>query len=306
MKLLELKKSYLNKRIIKEDYIEEMFKIHKILYEYSELIKKSELEKIEISSGQVVFTNSDGIRLVSTSCDKRLAPVDVLNFGSYEKDEREMFVKLVDDGFSIFDIGANVGWYSIYFAKKFPRSTVYAFEPVKKTFDNLNINIEFNNSKNVKVFNFGFSNENAKQVFYLDDEESVSASMRNLKGGKRISKVPGRLMRLDDFCKREKLKVDFIKCDVEGAELLVFKGGTNTILRDKPIIFAEMLRKWSSKFSYHPNAIIKLLDEAGYECFFVSFGKLRRLQRMTDKTNATNFFFLHKTLHSKKINKLTK
>ena len=48
------------------------------------------------------------------------------------------------------------------------------------------------------------------------------------------------MLTLDEFVKGKKTKVDFIKCDVEGAELLVFTGGIKSIEKYKPIIFAEM------------------------------------------------------------------
>lgn len=71
--------------------------------------------------------------------------------------------------------------------------------------------------------------------------------------------VQCKLRTLDDYTAETKIRVDFIKCDVEGAELLVFKGAIDTIARDKPVIFSEILRKWSAKFNYNPNEIFDLL-----------------------------------------------
>ncbi len=87
-------------------------------------------------------------------------------------------------------------------------------------------------------------------------------------------------------------KLDFIKCDVEGAELLTFQGGLKTITKYKPIVFTEMLRKWSAKFNYHPNEIIELFKDIGYGCYFVVNDKLHEIKMMTDETIETNFFFL--------------
>ncbi|WP_342228107.1 FkbM family methyltransferase [Rickettsiella endosymbiont of Rhagonycha lignosa] len=61
------------------------------------------------------------------------------------------------------------------------------------------------------------------------------------------------------FSEQKMTKLDFIKCDVEGAELTIYTGGINVIREHKAIIFTEMLRKWSVKFNYHPNDIIALL-----------------------------------------------
>lgn len=104
-----------------------------------------------------------------------------------------------------------------------------------------------------------------------------------------------------EFIDENPVKIDFIKCDVEGAELLVYQGGLETIKRDKPIIFTEMLRKWSAKFNYHPNQIIDLIAEIGYDCFTVCDHNLSRFSLMDDTTLETNFFFLHREKHSQQI-----
>ena len=96
-------------------------------------------------------------------------------------------------------------------------------------------------------------------------------------------------------------KLDFIKCDVEGAEKLVFEGGLETIKKYKPIIYAEMLRKWSKSFGYHPDDIINLLADIGYHCYRYFNNKMEKIDSVTPQMETTNFFFLqqskHKTIH---------
>lgn len=89
------------------------------------------------------------------------------------------------------------------------------------------------------------------------------------------------------------LRPNIIKCDVEGAELLVFKGGAETLEKYKPIIQCEMLRKWAKRFNYHPNDIISFLGKLGYECFTLHDGKLDRFETMTVDTVDMNFYFIH-------------
>ena len=92
--------------------------------------------------------------------------------------------------------------------------------------------------------------------------------------------------------------IDLIKCDVEGAELLVFPGRHEAPPRCRPIVFCEMLRKWAAKFAYQPNDIIALLATAGYRCFAVTTGKLVGVPAVDEKTQTTNFFFLHEEGHA--------
>lgn len=73
---------------------------------------------------------------------------------------------------------------------------------------------------------------------------------------------------IDHFVKEKNItKLDFIKCDVEGAEFMVYKGGVETFAKHTPIIFTEMLRKWAAKFGYHPNDIIDFFKQFGYNCY---------------------------------------
>jgi hypothetical protein len=73
----------------------------------------------------------------------------------------------------------------------------------------------------------------------------------------------------------------------------------DTIARTRPVLFIEMLRKWSAKFGYHPNDIITLLKDIGYECFSVEGGgRMERFASMEESTVATNFIFLHKEKHA--------
>ena len=113
------------------------------------------------------------------------------------------------------------------------------------------------------------------------------------------------MQKLDDFVNEKKLRLDFIKCDVEGAELFVFQGGIRTIEQDKPIIYAELLRKWSAKFNYHPNELINLLRDLGYRCFTAKENKLVEFFNMDDHTIENTFFFIHPQNHEDLIEKYT-
>lgn len=111
---------------------------------------------------------------------------------------------------------------------------------------------------------------------------------------------------LDDFLVQVQNPVNFIKCDVEGAELLVFQGGLRTMARDQPIIFSEILRKRSAKFSCRPNEIFELFRVQGYRAFTVEGDSLKEFGTMDQSTVETNFFFLHAQKHAQHIQRLCK
>jgi hypothetical protein len=73
---------------------------------------------------------------------------------------------------------------------------------------------------------------------------------------------------LDAYAERNAIRrVDFIKIDVEGAELLVLDGAQKLLARDTPLLFAEVCRTWLEGFGATPEQMILLLLEAGYDRF---------------------------------------
>src|SRR5436190_2369313 len=204
-----------------------------------------------------------------------------------------------------FDIGAHIGFYSMMAAKLHKTIKIFSFEPIPHTFELLSNNILINDLNNIYPFNIGLLDKNNKLNFYLNPTMSGNASAQNIAEIKDIEQVSVNVTLLDDFFYKEKInKLDIIKCDVEGSELLVLQGGLKSITLHTPILFVEMLRKWSKKFNYHPNDIIKLLANLGYRCFISKNNKLLEFFTMNEETVTTNFFFLHRNKHQKQIKRL--
>jgi len=307
MSLSETQTAYQSGEMTKPAYIDAMHAQHARLFEYAAFLHNTDIARIEISDGQVIMqTRRHGIRLMCDPADKRVIPVEILNFGAYEVAELDMLLRLLQNRMTIFDIGANVGWYSLNIAKAFPESRILAFEPIPPTFAYLKQNLALNQISNVQPFNIGLSDRQDTLTFHFHPEGSGSASSADLMGTGTAQKIQCPVQRLDDFVAETKQHVDFIKCDVEGAELFVFSGGIETIRRCTPIIFTEMLRKWAEKFNYHPNQIIDLLAGLGYRCFTIHPGWLVELQKMGAKTVETNFLFLHATAHAAQIRALAR
>lgn len=305
MNLRETRRQHESGKLTKSAYIDAMHEHHARLFDYADYIRDTEIASLEISDAGVIVTyRGSGVRLLCDPDDKRITPIETLNFGSYEQAEARLFFHLIGEGKTFVDIGANVGWYSLTAARRFPSITVHAFEPMPRTFGYLTRNIALNNAVNVKAYNFGFSERNETATFYYYPEGSGNASGRNLSGTSSVTEVPAQVKRLDDVAALQSLTIDALKCDVEGAELFVFRGGIETLKKQRPAIFTEMLRKWSAAFGYHPNEIISLLHGLGYRCYAVRNGGLAELTTMDDSTTETNFFFLHPVAHARHIERL--
>ena len=128
----------------------------------------------------------------------------------------------------IFDVGANVGNYSILLNKVFSeKATIYAFEPSKKTFNKLRSNLA--DLKKLELHNFGLGSEDTKTTLYTNSDESGLASVYrrrldhfNIDMNKSEDVV---VKTLDTFCDENRIKrVHFLKLDVEGHELKALEG----------------------------------------------------------------------------------
>ena len=298
----ELKCEYKNGRIDKHKYMEEMFNAHKYLFEYPPLINDSPITNIEITKEQVIFTiNNEGDHIL-LCCDGRDAhslPMIFLNLSETETYENAMILKLIKQKDVVFDIGANIGWYTINILLKRKGASVYSFEPIESSYQYLMKNLSFNNLNSDNAYNIGFSDENKLAKFYFDIKFAMASSMANLREVEGTVLEEREVKRLDDFVSTvlSLEKLDFIKCDVEGAELLVFKGAVETIKKYKPIIFTEMLRKWAAKFNYHPMDILRFFNNIGYRCFTIYKQNLVEFYEMNEETVDTNFIFLHSEKH---------
>lgn len=294
--------------IDKHSFIKDMYENHHaFLFDYAEYIIQTNIKKIEIHDDRVIMTTRDrGIRIACTPGDFRIAPIEILNFCDYEKSESTMMENLVSDGDTFFDVGANIGWYSINIAISRRAAKVYCFEPIPKTYQSLSANIQLNAVPNVVAHNFGFSSQAGEFPFYYYPEGSGNASSANLTNRTDVECVQCIVRTLDGYTTDSGTHVDFIKCDVEGAELLVFQGGIETLKRDKPIVLSEILRKWSAKFNYDPNEIFELFNSLGYQAFTAEANYLARFTKMDESTIETNFFFLHADKHSNLIKRFEK
>ena len=306
MNIIKLKENFYEGKISKHQYIEEMYqKFHKNLFEYRNFIKKTNISKIEIEDDNVIMTiRNKNIKFVCNVLDPRNVVTEILNFEDYEKELLEKMIFIISklEIKNIYDIGANIGWYYINLGERFKTKKIYSFEPVEKTYNFLGKNVKLNQLKNVEINNFGLSLNNSKEIFYVPENEFVNASMKNLKNFTNVEEIVCHLKKMDDWNKENNIYPDFIKCDVEGAELLVLKGGEETLKSKKPVIFIELLRKWAQKFNYHPNEVIKFLKNLGYKCFIISNNNLIEVLEITETTQETNFIFLHEEKHKVIIN----
>lgn len=152
----------------------------------------------------------------------------------------------------VFDIGANVGFYSRCFVSLFDAARVFAFEPMSENRDDLNRNIKRGGMHDrVAVMPYAACDLDGEEEFQIDNVMSASASLDRVLGGRaatgrhQIGLPPVtevvQCRRLDSLIDAGEVDPpDLVKIDVEGAELLVLKGAEDYISRRHPRLFLEL------------------------------------------------------------------
>ena len=137
------------------------------------------------------------------------------------------------------DLGANIGVHSISFSRLAPHGETFAFEPVNLCFSQLQMNLIINGVHNVRAFKMAVTDRTGDMVemealdatVYGDGIVNI-ANSRIGQGGDSTFTV-----RLDDM---HFPKVDLVKIDVQGSELLALAGMEGLIARDRPVFLVEI------------------------------------------------------------------
>lgn len=304
--LEDLQRLYLAGDLNKSEFIARACQFHQLLWTYLPHLRNGQVKEITLSPDGIQFLiGEECTRLWAPSNEARVAPLESINFGSYEPEESNVMNILASGAKHILDVGANIGYHAIRLAIREPNSFVHAFEPLPATFQYLHRNVALNNlSDRVFVYSHALSNANGSFDFYTAPENGVNASLKNVANRLDAKRIVGLALKLDEWTTNHSVIPEYIKIDVEGAELLVLEGAKTTLANHKPRIFAELLRKWSAPFGYHPNDVLSLMSSLGYGCWGVNQSNLRFITNIDENTVETNYAFLHFNQHADIISSL--
>jgi FkbM family methyltransferase len=144
----------------------------------------------------------------------------------------------------IFDCGANIGFVTHQFNKKFHNATIYAFEPNPLVFSKLATHYKGN--EKVIAINAGIGSESGKMIFYVNKNSGTSSflpptefHMNNI-ASRTVTPEEVAILKIDDVIQKHQINhIDILKLDIEGFEIEAMKGITN--LKEKvSFIYAEV------------------------------------------------------------------
>jgi FkbM family methyltransferase len=287
-------------KITREEYWEQLRSRLILANDFVELAQRENVQ-FHISNEGIeldipVGNNQEFIRMILDVNDIRTAPFTILAEGPYEGFQARILFNLGKDSIQFLDVGANMGYYSLGLARINPLLNVQAFEPQPKTHSVLSKNITSNElGKQITTHNIGLgSKQETLTMFIPAFTGSGGGSFADLHSEEGQSgEVVVLVKPLDEILPID-LPIDLIKIDVEGFEYEMLQGSLKTLVKFKPTIVIELLRKWMKPFGKHPQDVIELLKPLGYETFAIGPNFLRCIDLIDDTTVETNFIFLHK------------
>lgn len=157
--------------------------------------------------------------------------------GTSQPLEQELLAKYSPPGGTVYDLGANAGFYAIIAAKTVgPAGQIYAFEPSPELSRRIRTNAAANGFTNVEVIESAVFNTDGQIDFGLVGDLSVSNSI-NASGAAQKIAVP--CTRIDTFAANHR-PPDLILIDVEGAEAEALQGAMQSIREHQPVIMVEV------------------------------------------------------------------
>lgn len=191
--------------------------------------------------------------------------------GFFDPNELSLLSKILKPGMTFIDVGANMGLYSLFAARKVGASgRVLAIEPSRREVKIIHGHIQGNGLSNVTLLPVALSDREGEVELLVAQREK---SGHNTLGAFVFDTVVDhrervRSTRLDDIVREQDLaRVDVIKMDIEGAEELALRGAGRTLREHRPLVLMELSHRSLQHQQSSAERLLALLAEYGYSVY---------------------------------------
>jgi FkbM family methyltransferase len=223
-----------------------------------------------VEGGQLVISpgNIPGRFRVSATSDlaKR-----VITYGDFEPELTSLLENFSDLDGDIVNIGANVGFYAVFFARNFRNARkVIAIEPNPEAFEELKLNIALNEVDAIVEPLQACIGENHGQMEFSfipgkSEYSSIGSVSHHAVSGLQQETVAIDVMPLGKAAAGHLSDPKMIFIDTEGAELLVLKGAEDILRNAMPILIFECEDALLAEFGHSSKQLVSYVTSLGYE-----------------------------------------
>lgn len=192
------------------------------------------------------------------------AAAAVLYCRLYDYNDMNFLLRYLRPEDSFLDVGANVGVYSLLAASKIHSGFVYSFEALPKNYARLAENLNLNQFQNVKTYSIAISDSQGNIALELAEGDSMPFITSS--STERSITVPTNT--LDNLLQNEPIEqLTLAKIDIEGAELLAFKGATTLLNQKLPYVWILELNGTVNHFDHTEQDVVDFLNRYGYQLY---------------------------------------
>lgn len=197
--------------------------------------------------------------------------------GIFESEETKFLKSRVNESSVCFDIGANIGYYSLLFASLCPQGYVHCFEPIPLNYHILCANSMLNVFANLRA-NLCAIGDKEGSVEFVVSRDSGFSSLMDTGRIPAADKIVVQMNTLDLYCSTHNIKkIDILKVDVEGAEGRVLCGAQR-VMSDPELrphtVMLELHQAMLGRYGSSREGICAKLQSIGYKPFVLVHGSL--------------------------------
>jgi FkbM family methyltransferase len=189
--------------------------------------------------------------------------------GEWEPVLTRKCIELLDPQRDAVDIGANIGFFTVLFAKRLDRRRVLAVEPTRNALARLRRNLALNAvESNTIVFEGVASNQSGwleiKTIGGFEEYSSLGAMDHPSIAGVAFVTERVEARTLDQLVAVHELDCGFVKADVEGVEHTVFEGGRRTLAQQRPVVLSELSDYLLRKNGSSSLEVVRFFEDLDY------------------------------------------
>ncbi len=198
----------------------------------------------------------------------------ILMTGTYERNVTRAIEQFLKPDTQFLDVGANIGWFSLFVASQCPQATVHSFEPDSRVYDLLTVNVAINAYRNrVHIHNMAVGEEHGELIITdLGAQNNYGARfthndrrvLEKWIHGDEVTWGTVESVAIDEFL--PETDFDLVKIDIEGFEPVAVRGMEQMLARCKPIVACEFAPSNIEAFNddITPQQFLKAFIERGY------------------------------------------
>ena len=191
--------------------------------------------------------------------------------GNFEMAERKFVERFLQPGMTVLDVGAYSGLYTLTASVRVGRKgRVIAFEPSPYQRKRLRVHVWLNRCSNVRIEKAAIGSKEVEEVLFSVRGRSAGYSGLRPPAVKASTQpIPVRVTTLDSYLRQNSVgSVDFIKIDVEGGELDVFKGAVDLLRQQtRPVILCELEDVRTAAWGYKAKEAATFVESFGFRWF---------------------------------------